>query len=497
MERRVEPGSSEQRSLVRRGANWLAVAGCAVAMCQAAPAQAGGFAAARFGGEHGHPTTSNPTAIYYNPAGLALSEGTHIFLDASLALRSVSYDRPLSQINSQGVSQLALSANSGESTLFNPITAPFAGISSDFGTDFITAGIAWYYPFGGTSVWDSNSDFDGGAFPGASDGTQRWYSIDGIIRSMYITGAVAFNIRQWNLSIGVSGSAIRSEVHTLRARNGDGTDDLTSGGGDGDPLKEGRSEVDVNGWNGGFAVGVIWEPKPDTLWLGFSYTSQPGVSGEMSLEGKLRNALTTGDPETTDVEFRYQLPDIVRFGARIRPMDDWEFRFFGDYTRWSVFDRMCLLNKNVADRNCSYSGMDNALNNPGGVKPNESASGVVQHLPRKWQDTFGLRVGASWWVIPELETYLGAGYDSNAIPDQTLDPALTDADKVTLSLGARWQIVENFAMATTFTQVLYFERDTSDSAINNQFTGNTRQPGNGGVYNQSISLINLYADISF
>ena len=33
-----------------------------------AEASASGFFVARFGGEHGHPTTDNPTAMYYNPA---------------------------------------------------------------------------------------------------------------------------------------------------------------------------------------------------------------------------------------------------------------------------------------------------------------------------------------------------------------------------------------------------------------------------------------------
>ena len=32
-----------------------------------------------------HATTDNPTAIYYNPAGLALGEGTVLLVDATLA----------------------------------------------------------------------------------------------------------------------------------------------------------------------------------------------------------------------------------------------------------------------------------------------------------------------------------------------------------------------------------------------------------------------------
>jgi long-chain fatty acid transport protein len=494
----------------------------ALAVVAAAPtgAWAAGISAARFGGEHGHPTTSNPTAIYYNPAGIALARGTHIFLDASLALRSVEYDRPVSMISNQGVSQDALAANSGGASVFNPLVGPFAGVSSDFGTDWISAGVAWYYPFGGQSIWDQNSDFDGDSrFPGAVDGTQRWYSIDGTIRSMYLTGALAFNIRDWNLSIGVSGSAIRSEVNTIRARNTDGSDDLTADGTDDGPLKEGRSQIDVSGWQGGFGVGLIWQPLPDELWLGLSYQSQPGVSGGMTLKGTLQNALSTGPASKTDVELQQAMPDVVRFGTRYRPFADWEFRLFGDYTRWSVLDRQCLRqtgvprddNGNViaGPQSCNFGGLDDARSNPGGVTFRAEKTTVdgqefdttpaTQHLVRKWVDSFGLRLGASYWAIPELEIYLGLGFDSNAIPDETLDPAITDADKVSVAAGTRWQIVENLGMAFTFTQLIYFERDTAGRAINNQFpTGiNTRQPGNGGVYNQMISVFNLYADISF
>ena len=53
----------------------------------AAQADASGLSTARFGGVHGHPTTSNPTAIYYNPAGIGLSDGTNIFVDGSTRRR--------------------------------------------------------------------------------------------------------------------------------------------------------------------------------------------------------------------------------------------------------------------------------------------------------------------------------------------------------------------------------------------------------------------------
>src|SRR5262245_14825918 len=56
------------------------------------PSAAAGFAAARFGAEHGHVTTTNPTALYYNPAAVALAGGTHLYLDGTLALRRATWE---------------------------------------------------------------------------------------------------------------------------------------------------------------------------------------------------------------------------------------------------------------------------------------------------------------------------------------------------------------------------------------------------------------------
>ena len=36
------------------------------------PALASGFSSAEFGGEHGNVVTTNPTALYFNPAGITL-----------------------------------------------------------------------------------------------------------------------------------------------------------------------------------------------------------------------------------------------------------------------------------------------------------------------------------------------------------------------------------------------------------------------------------------
>lgn len=469
-------------------------------------ASASGLSSARFGGEHGHPTTDNPTALYYNPAGIASRRGTRIFVDATMALRWASYQRPASAVNSDLTLQEAPGANDGKATLFNTIAGPFAGATSDFGTKIFSAGAAAYFPFGGQAVWDRNTAYAGNKeIPGAVDGVQRWYTIDGTIRSMYLTGGFAFRFPSIGLSIGFTGSAIKSGVNTIRARNADGSDDVLTAADTPGNLKEGRSMIDVSGWQGGFSAGALWEWR-EKLWIGASYTSQPNVVGGMELKGELVNVLGVAKPETTQVALTQTLPDILRLGFRVRPLPRLELRVFGDYTRWSVFDKQCVM-KDVPGRRCDFGGGATALDRPGDFgedTPTDPAHPeddperfVVQHLPRFWKDAGGVRVGASYWFLDSLEGYLGAGYDSSAIPVKTLDPAIYDMNKVSLSVGARWQVIRNLGLALTFTEILYMKVDTKGTNVLNKFKAPTRQASADGIYKQSLSLFNLYADVRF
>src|SRR5688500_6430474 len=70
------------------GATALAVAGLAGTH----DAHASGFATARVGAERGTPVTDEPTAAYYNPDGIAASEGINILVDGAVAYRLASYE---------------------------------------------------------------------------------------------------------------------------------------------------------------------------------------------------------------------------------------------------------------------------------------------------------------------------------------------------------------------------------------------------------------------
>ena len=98
--------------------------------------------------------------------------------------------------------------------------------------------------------------------------------------------------------------------------------------------------------------------------------------------------------------------------------------------------------------------------------------GTTQILPRYWKDAGGVRASASYWFIPNVEGFAGVGFDSSAVRRQTLDAALLDTNKMSFSLGARWQIVRQFAMALTLTDIVYFKTDTKGQSIYAKVAGN-------------------------
>lgn len=472
----------------------LALAGSSSALlasiAYAPDAEASGFATARFGGEHGTPISDNATALYYNPAGIAESEGVHIFVDGNIALRWASYSHTQAPTDiDEQATGVPSQANYGEATLFNLAAAPFLGATAKVAD--LAIGLAFYVPFGGSSTWDQNDDFANETqYPGAIDGVQRWGSISGTLRSLYWTLGLAYNFKDIGLSVGASANLIRSEIKTIRARNSDGSNRVSS---------EGRSLIDVGDWQGSFAIGAMLQAVPKKLWFGASYQARPNVAGGMSLDGELVTNLR-GKVSTSQIDVIQDLPDIIRLGAKYRPAEDIELRLFGDWSRWSALEDQCLVDEGNP---CEL--------NPDG-SPVEGTPAPLLNIRRDWQDAFGIRLGGSYWFGEKTEIFTGLGYDSNAIPDETLDPSLTDFHDISAAIGGRFKIIDQLAAAISYTHLFYIPRNnTGDSTLGlcstlpdgqanpgtNCLVSPSASPDSGGQYTQTIGVFNINVDVSF
>ena len=429
-------------------------------------AQAAGFAAAEFGGELGNVVATNPTALYYNPGAIGFSEGTHLYLDGVLALRSGTFmHAPAATDVPEPVG--AEGANSGRAHFFNVFGAPMAGATTHLGA--LALGAAFSVPFGGNIHWDGNSRFAGAPrFPLAADGPQRWTITDGQLSSLYFTLGAAYRVGP--LSVGISGNLIRSSLRQTQAKN-------PTGLGDPDVSNEGRDTLDVSGTQVSFGAGALLEAIRDRLWLAASYQAQPGL-GPMQLHGNLEVSFQ-GASAPFAVTLNQALPDIIRFGARYRATPIVELRLYGDVTRWSRFGTQCV---SLAGQPCAVF--------PGGADATSNLS-TIQNLRRLWRDTYGVRAGASVRARPDLQLLAGVGYETAAVPDATLDPTFPDAASIRTALGARLQITAGLAINGGLTALWYASRDNTGRSELANAQPPTRRADAGGRYTLWLGLVNL------
>ncbi len=449
-------------------------------------ARASGFLTSQFGSDHGSPSLANPYDVYFNPGAMAGAKGSQIVVDGVLALHWATYDRSATALSSSLPSAANnptyRQANTGKATLFNVLGAPYIGFVTDFGGTPLRLGVASYVPFGGVIKWDKNASFGAGsAAPGAYDGPQRWQAISTSTASFYETLALAYRIEELRLGMGGSVSVIRTGVTDVRARNGNGSDDVFGPNGGN---AEGRAELDVHGLEVGAAAGLYWEPLADgRLRLGASYTSQPGF-GTMRLKGTFREQLggQTNLTPQSPADFLQAYPDVVRAGVAWRVTSELELRLDTALELWSRFKNQCVVKTGAA---CD-------------VEPNgASTTGtVIVNLPREWRDTVRVRVGGAYWVAPQSELFASLAYESPPVGQATVDALLYESTRFYGTLGARQSFTTSLAGSLSATYIQALSSTVEDSSLFRNMQP-SRWPSANGSYSSSILILDAAVSYAF
>ena len=447
-------------------------AGIAWGLAAPAPAFASGFAAAEFGGEHGNVVTTNPTALYFNPAGIALGEGTRLYVSGVLAWRRASWT------HAQAASEMpeppgAEGADTGQARFSNVFGAPALAAATRIRR--LSLGGAFYVPFGGRAHWDPNPRFANDPnFPLAGDGVQRWHLIEGAVTSLYFTVGAA--VRFGPVALGVTANLVRSSVFSQQAKSFNPQQVV-------DPLNEGRIGIDVSGIHGSFGIGAMVEAIRERLWFGASYQAPPGL-GPMHLDGTLSTSYRTDVAPPRPVTYTYALPDIVRAGLRFRPPmagpRALELRLYGDLTRWSRFQSQCV---SIQGEPCAVFPDDGTDATPGAT--------TIQNINRRWNDTYGANLGASFWTSDAVELFAGTGFATAATPDATLDPMMPDANNFRFAIGSRVAVPGGFHITAGLTAVQYFSRDNTGRSTLTDPQLPTRRPDGGGKYELWLGLFQV------
>ena len=364
--------------------------------------------------------TTDPTALYFNPAGIALGEGTRLYVSGVLALRRASWS------HAQAASELpeppgAEGADTGQARFSNLFGAPALAATTRLRR--FALGGAFYVPFGGRVRWDQNPRFaNDPAFPLAADGVQRWHLIEGAVTSFYFTVGAA--VRLGPVALGVTGNLIRSSVHSQQAKSFNPQQVV-------DPLNEGRIGIDVAGTHASFGDRGDVRSRARAPLAGRFVSGAAGPGRDearrhaVDQPGRRRRAAAADHLHARAAGHR------ARRAARAAGL--WtsagrralELRLYGDLTRWSRLQTQCV---SIQGEPCAVF--------PDGTDATPGAT-TIQNIRRRWNDTYGVEPGRQL-----LDVRRGRGVRGRRLRDRRhprRDAGSDDAGRQQLPLR-RWEV---------------------------------------------------------
>lgn len=226
-------------------------------------------------------TADNPSAIYYNPAGITQLEGHQLSLGLYFISTGVDYESPTGQ---KGATVQDFQAVPQIYYTFSPQASKF---SFGFGV---------YAPYGlGIEYEDDNP------FPTLAQ--------EGEIVYACFNPVIAYEVNP-ELSL-AAGLTLNYSEATLKRR-------IRS------PADEFYFEAD--GFATGFNLGILWQPDP--MWsFGLSFRSPT----EIDYSGK---SIARGFSPSVDTDASIDYPGFIVGGISFRPTEDWNFEFNLDWTDW-------------------------------------------------------------------------------------------------------------------------------------------------------------------
>lgn len=360
-----------------------------------AMAQAGAFAA----------RASDPSAIFFNPAGLSFQRGAQIMGGATLIAPSYTYYGP-SNLNSNQEWEM-------NNKMFYPPNVYLTNTWTDGVLKGLALGVGLTTPYGLGTEWEDNW-------------VGRAVTREIELQTFFVMPTISYAFNDW-LAVGVGANIVISNVMLRRAvTNFDPVMDLEL---------EGDGDVAFS-WN----VGLMVKPT-EQVSLGFTYRAKTQVdfSGDANFHPPATlQAMFPGGPVTTGIA----LPSTWFAGIAWSPTEDLDIEFDFQGIGWSSYDKLAIDFEVDAE-------------NTPGVRQADVSS------PKDYEDTFIARLGAEY-RIPMTGIAIRGGYfyDNNPVPDKSLEPLLPDSDRHGLNIGAGIELGSHIRLDAAYLHLFFLDRTT-------------------------------------
>lgn len=404
------------------------------------PARAGGFAVPEIGARRtgmaavvGRP--DDLSAIYHNPAGLTLTQGTQLyvslgasFVDTEFRLRPWPHS---DEFISAPVDAAGLYPATKPSRAYGVI--PFLAASTNLGTEKLVGAAALYVP-----------NAQGSAFP--ADAVTRYHGIDGYAVAGYFGLSAAYQPVPW-LSVGAGVSVVYLKVHARRLI-------FPYIDGEYQPLLGDSSELTIDGHTvapgGNFGV-LLWPDRRVSLAVVAISGAEPKVKGPVKARWNGTAVELVGQQTT-----RMFIPWTVLGGVN------------ADVHR--------NLELGVEVRYWLYQGFKNQHSDVTGLEPLITAFDSPKNYHDSYQLSGGVRVHS---LLRGLDTMAGMHYDHTPAPDSTVSFDSPSFVHYGLHLGARYTIKDRYRLSLTYAHYWYLQRDVRNSVT--QPPSNFRGSGSNNI----------------
>jgi len=331
---------------------------------------------------------NNPSAIFYNPAGLAQLSGLQLSFGSTVINSSFAFSGPES-VDSWHYTR----AKDGQ---FFP-----SHLYASYGiNDWLVAGFGLYTPFGLGSKWGSAQE----------PWVGRQLTTNTELRTLFYNPVLSIKVAD-NLSLAIGVMYAQAAVTMEKSlyftpRN-----------------MYGESSLQADGSGVGFNFGVQFRPL-EGVHLGLNYRSNVTLdfkNGDAAFTfPKTNNAVVDQEiaatfPVITKASSSIKLPYV--FGVGLSYDFTENLTAEADYvlTAWSSYDKLTI-----------------AFDDPVAGKTKSEAV-------KDYEDSYSLRFGMEYRIDPMLILRVGYAWDRHAVPDAYVEPSLPEGDRHIYSTGIGYQ----------------------------------------------------------
>ncbi len=353
---------------------------------------------------------ADPSAIFYNAAGIAFLKGKQLYVTGALTSYATDFTGlgPNPPVGTIEKSDRVLTV------------LPAFYYSQQVG-ERTAIGLGFNRPFALHSQWENPNTFTG-----------RYICLDCQIASWSINPTVAYKLAD-RLAVG-AGVDVRLSTFNFKRRLGAEPNPF--------PVPTDVAELTLDGSTKtgiGFDVGLLARPSEDFS-IGVSYRHEVTLdhdaqanfvqilTGNQTVDDAVKAALPASQPAI--VSFTY--PGSVAVGVALRRRY-WTAEADFQWMLWSSFDQVALTFANSPAFNTT--------------------------LPQNWSSTWRGALGIEYLIGDAWEVRGGYGYDHSPAPTETISPFIHDADRHTFGAGGSWKY-ENLRLDLNLRYVLFRESST-------------------------------------